>query len=157
MEFARSKKGIFISERKYILDLLSEMGLLGCKATETPIEPNLKLQPTSPVEVIDKEKYQCIVRRLIYLSHTRPNIAFVVSMVIQFMHSPNQGHLDVVYRILRYLKGTLRKGLLYENRGHLQLNVFIDADWVGNVIDRRSTSRYYTFVGGNLVTWQSKK
>ena len=157
MEFARSKKGSFISQRKNKLDLLSETGLLGCKATETPIEPNLKLQPTSPVEVIDKEKYQCIVRRLIYLSHTRPNIAFVVSMVIQFMHSPNQGHLDVVYRILRDLKGTLRKGLLYENRGHLQLNVFIDADWVGNVIDRRSTSRYYTFVGGNLVTWQSKK
>ena len=107
--------------------------------------------------MIDKEKYQRLVGRLIYLSHTRPDIAFAVSMVSQYMHSPNQGHSDAVYRILRYLKGTPRKGLLYENRGHLQLNVFIDADWVGNVIDRRSTSRYYTFVGGNLVTWQSKK
>ena len=120
MEFARSKKGIFISERKYILDLLNETGLLGCKATETPIKPNLKLQPASLVEVIDKEKYQCLVGRLIHLSHTRPDIAFAVSMVSQFMHSPNQGHFDVVYRILRYLKGTPRKGLLYENWGHLQ-------------------------------------
>ena len=85
MEFARSKKGIFISERKYILDLLSEMGLLGCKVVKTPIEPNLKLQPASPIEVIDKEKYQCLVGRLIYLSHTRPDIAFTVSMVSQFM------------------------------------------------------------------------
>ena len=89
MEFARSKKGIFISQRKYILDLLIETGLLGCKATKTPIEPNLKLQPASLVEVIDKEKYQCLVGRLIHLSHTRPDIAFAVSMVSQFMHSPN--------------------------------------------------------------------
>ena len=68
------------------------------------------------------------------------------------MHSPNQGHFDAVYRILRYLKGTPRKGLLYENRGHLQVDVFTDVDWGGSVIDRGSTSRYCTFVGGNLVT-----
>ena len=67
MEFARSKKGIFISQRKYILDLLNETGLLECKATETLIEPNLKLQPASPVEVIDKEKHQCLIGRT-YLS-----------------------------------------------------------------------------------------
>ena len=157
MEFARSKKNIFISQRKYKLDLLSETGLLGCKAIETPIKPNLKLQPASPIKVIDKEKYQRLVGRLIYLSHTRPNIAFAVSMVSQFMHSPNQGHFDVVYRILRYLKGTPGKGLLYENQGHLQVDVFTDANWAGSVIDKRSTSRYCTFVGGNLVTWQSKK
>ena len=89
MEFARSKKGIFISQRKYILDSLSETSLLGCKAAETPLEPNLKLQPASPVEVIDKEKYQRLVGRLIYISHTHPDIAFVVSMVSQFMHSLN--------------------------------------------------------------------
>ena len=89
MEFARSKKGIFISQRKYILDSVSETSLLGCKAAETPLEPNLKLQPASPVEVIDKEKYQRLVGRLIYISHTHPDIAFVVSMVSQFMHSPN--------------------------------------------------------------------
>ena len=69
MEFARSKKGIFISQRKYILDLLSETGTW-MKAIETPIEPNLKLQPASPIEVIDKEKYQCLVGRLIYLSYS---------------------------------------------------------------------------------------
>ena len=70
MEFARSKKGIFISQRKYIFDLLNETGLLGCKAIENPIEPNLKLQPASLVEVIDKEKCQRLVGRLIYLSYS---------------------------------------------------------------------------------------
>ena len=73
------------------------------------------------------------------------------------MHSPSQHHFDVVYRILRYLKGTLGKGLLCEDRGHLEVEVYTDVDWVGSVMDRRSTSRYCTFVGGNLVTWRSKK
>ena len=76
----------------------------------------------------------------------------ILLLVRQFMHSPNQGHFDAVYRILRYLKGTPRKGLLYENRGHLQVDVFTDVDWAGRVIDRRSTSGYCTFAQGNLVT-----
>ena len=71
MEFARSKKGIFIFQRKYILDLLSETGTW-MKAIETPIEPNLKLQPASPVEVIDKEKHQCLIGRT-YLSLSYPS------------------------------------------------------------------------------------
>ena len=81
MEFSRSKRGIFVSQRKYVLDLLSETGLLGCKAAETPIEHNLKLQPAKPEEVKKKEQFQRLVGRLIYLSHTRPDIAFAVSVV----------------------------------------------------------------------------
>ena len=78
-------------------------------------------------------------------------------MVSQFMHSPGQDHFDAVYRILRYLKGTPGKGLLFEDRSHLEVEVYTDADWAGSVTDRRSTSGYCTFVGGNLVTWRSKK
>ncbi|XP_059654466.1 uncharacterized mitochondrial protein AtMg00810-like [Cornus florida] len=157
MEFAISKEGVFTNQRKYVLDLLSETGLLGCKPTETPIEPNLKLQPSKDEEVMNREQYRRYVGRLIYLSHTRPDIAFAISMVSQFMHSPRREHFDAVYRILRYLKGTLGRGLLLKNRGHLQVEAYTDADWAGSAIDRRSTSGYYTFVGGNLVTWRSKK
>ena len=73
------------------------------------------------------------------------------------MHSPSSEHFDAVFRILRYLKGTPGRGLLFENKGHLRVEVFTDADWAGSVTDRRSTSGYYAFVGGNLVTWCSKK
>ena len=157
IEFARSKEGIFMNQRKYILDLLEETGLLGCKAAETPMEPNLKLQQAEAENMVDKGRYQRLVGRLIYLSHTRPDIAFAVSMVSQFMHAPGHEHLEAVFRILRYLKGSPGKGLLYKNHRHLQVEAYTDADWAGSMTDRRSTSGYCTFVGGNLVSWRSKK
>ena len=80
MEFARSKEGIFVNQCKYVLDLLGETGQLGCKLVEIPIEPNIKLLPSKD-EVKDKEQYQRLVRRLIYLSHACSDIAFSVSMV----------------------------------------------------------------------------
>ena len=127
-----------MSQRKYVLDLLNETGLLGCKTVETPSEPNEKLQPAKPEAVINQEQYQRLVGRLIYLSHTRPDIAFAVSMVSQFMHSPGQEHFDAAYRILRYLKGTPGKGILYKKRGHHLVEVYTDADWAGSITDRRS-------------------
>lgn len=73
------------------------------------------------------------------------------------MHSSGKEHFDAVYRILRNLKGTPGKGLLFKKCGHLQVEVYTDADWAGSITDRRSTSGCCTFVGGNFVTWQSKK
>ena len=157
IEFARSKEGIFINQRKYILDLLMENGMLGCKAAETPIEPGIKLQPTKLEEVVDRERYQRLVGRVIYLSYTRLDISFAVSVVSQFMHSPGHEHFEAVNRILRYLKGAPGRGLLYKKSQYLQVEVYTDADWASSIMDRRSTSRYCTFIRGNLVTWRRKK
>ena len=109
IEVARSENGIFLSQRKYVLDLLMETGMLACKPVETPIEMNHKLQ-VSPNQIpTDKGHYQRLVGRLIYLSHTRPDIAYAVSVVSQFMHTPNEEYMNAVYRILRYLKSALGK------------------------------------------------
>ncbi|MCI21565.1 gag-pol polyprotein [Trifolium medium] len=105
----------------------------------------------------DKVKYQKLVGKLIYLSHTRPDIAYAVSVVSQFMHNPSDEHMDAVNRILRYLKSSPGKGLMFSKNNHLNVEGYTDADWAGNVLDRKSTSGYFTFVGGNLVTWRSKK
>jgi len=156
IEIARSPKGIVLSQRKYVLDLLHETGMLGCRPASSPIEQNHKIcaQNGDPV---DKERYQRLVGRLIYLCHTRPDITYAVSIVSRYMHDPRSGHLDAVYRILRYLKSCPGKGLWFKRNGHLDVEGYCDADWASCLDDRRSTSGYCVFVGGNLVSWRSKK
>ncbi|CAL8163118.1 unnamed protein product [Prunus armeniaca] len=134
-----------------------ETGMLDCKPIDTPSEQNHKLGLYPDQVPTDKERYQRIVGKLIYLSHTRPDIAYAVSVVSQFMHSPSEDHMGAVMRILRYLKVTPGNGLMFCNYGHIDVEGYTDADWAGSVTDRRSTSGYFTFVGGNLVTWRSKK
>ncbi|CAL2237756.1 unnamed protein product [Prunus armeniaca] len=157
IEVARSKHGIFLSQRKYVLDLLTETGMLDCKPIDTPSEQNHKLGLYPDQVPIDKERYQRLVGKLIYLAHTRPDNAYAVSVVSQFMHAPSEDHMAAVTRILRYLKVTPSKGLMFSKYGHTYVEGYTNADWAGSATDRRSTSGYFTFVGGNLVTWRSKK
>ncbi|GFZ16819.1 hypothetical protein Acr_26g0000890 [Actinidia rufa] len=135
MKAARSDRGIFISQRKYILDLLEETSILGCKPVNSPIEANHHLSGDMG-EHTNKESGRC---QSVY------------------MHDPRTSHMDAIYCILRYLKSAPGKRILFSNHGHLQLEVFTDVDWVGSVDDRCSTFGYCTFLGGNLVTWSSKK
>jgi Reverse transcriptase (RNA-dependent DNA polymerase) len=157
IEVTRSKQGIILSQRKYILDLLTEVGMLECKPVETPVAINEKLGEFEDQVPTNKERYQRLVGKLIYLSHTRPDIAYAVTLVSQFMHNPSEDHMNAVIRIIRYLKGSPGKGIQFRKNGRSDIMGYTDADWAGNIIDRKSTSGYFTFVGGNLVTWRSKK
>ncbi|RVX03714.1 Retrovirus-related Pol polyprotein from transposon RE1 [Vitis vinifera] len=158
IEVSRSSEGIFLSQRKYALDLLQETGMSGCQPINTPIEEGLKLCVEPNQVSTDKGRYQRLVGRLMYLAHTRPDLAYALSVVSQYMHNPGEQHMNAVMRILRYLKNAPGKGILFaKNVDHQSIEVYIDANWVGAVDDRRSTSGYFTFVGDNLVTWKSKK
>ena len=126
-----------------------ETGLLGCKPVEIPIEPNLKLQAASAEKVVNLEQFQRLVGRLLYLSHTRLDIASAVSVISQFMHSPREENFEVVYQILKYLKGTPGRDLLFENHDHLNIEAYTNVDWASSVMDRRSTAGYCTHVGDN--------
>ncbi|KAL6335066.1 hypothetical protein AAG906_026446 [Vitis piasezkii] len=144
-------------EMKY-LNLLQETGMSGCQPVDAPIEEGLKLCVEPNQVSTDKRRYQRLVGRLMYLAHTRPDLAYALSVVSQYMHNLGEQHMNAVMCILRYLKNAPGKGILFtKNVDHQSIEVYIDADWAGAVDDRRSTFGYFTFVGGNLVTWKSKK
>lgn len=139
-----------------MLDLLSEAGMLGCKLCDAPVDPKYKLKEDDDNKLLDVGRYQWLVGKLMYLASTYPNISFAVSLVSQFMHASTIVHLEVAYRILRYLKD-LGLGLLYTANNALWVKTYTNANWAGLVLDWRSTSGYCMFIIGNLVTWRSKK
>ncbi|XP_059629766.1 uncharacterized mitochondrial protein AtMg00810-like [Cornus florida] len=123
----------------------------------TRLVKNHRLADSEGELLSDVGEYQRLVGKLIYLSMTRPDIAYAVSVVSQFMHSPHTLHLDATIRILHYLKGCSGRGILFANHGHLRVEAWTDANYAGSASDRRSTSGYCNTIGGNLVTWCSKK
>ncbi|GAA0143340.1 hypothetical protein LIER_35726 [Lithospermum erythrorhizon] len=124
--------------------------MLGCRASSSPLKLGNKdhMFEGEPVEI---SPYQQLVRKLIYLSHTKPDIAFAISLVSQYMHKPCQEHLDAVYRILKYLKQAPGKGLFFKKSGDRTTKTFTDADWTGSVDDKRSTSRYCALSAINIA------
>jgi hypothetical protein len=106
IEVTHLEKGIFISQQKYILDLLKETKMVDYKPHETPIDLKHILDNDEEGVTTDKGQYQRLVGKLIYSAHTRPDIAYTMSVVSQFMHNPKDLHLQAVYRLLRYLKST---------------------------------------------------
>ncbi|RVW89838.1 Retrovirus-related Pol polyprotein from transposon RE1 [Vitis vinifera] len=128
-----------------------------CKPAFTSMDPNHKLGEAKEEPMVDKRMYQRLLGRLIYLAHTRSDIAYSVSVISQFMHDLREPHLQAAYRVLHYLKGNPRKGILFKKNNTLALEAYTDADYAGSLVDRRSTTGYCTFLGGNLVTWRSKK
>src|SRR5262249_43301602 len=150
IEIARSHKGIFLSQRKYALDLLRDTGMLDVKPGDTPMSSGLKLVADEGEFYSNPEQYRRLVGKLNCLAVTRPDIAFSVSVVSQFLSSPHVPHWKAVKQILRYIKGTPSHSILYGDHGHLHVEGYFDADWAGSPGDRKSTTGYCIFVGGNL-------
>jgi hypothetical protein len=107
IEVIQSLKGIWLLQRQYALNKLSKYGMMGCKPISIPLEQNVKLSVDEGDLVEDTTMYRHIIRSLIYMTITRPDLSYAVGVVSQFMQTPRKPHLDVVRRILRYIKHTL--------------------------------------------------
>ncbi|WZZ78411.1 hypothetical protein YC2023_098983 [Brassica napus] len=161
IEICRSKEGLFMSQRKYTLDLLKGAGAYGGKTARMPMEDGYKVPREGEIEdskpYQDPKLYRKLVGKLIYLTITRPDICFAVNQVSQHMQVPKEHHWRMVERILMYLNGSPDQGVWMGCNGSTEVVGYCDADWAGDRADRRSTTGYCTFIGGNLVTWKSKK
>ncbi|TQD71452.1 hypothetical protein C1H46_043006 [Malus baccata] len=130
--------------------------MMECKPAQTPLTSKLQWHEKGE-PISDPSVYQRMVGKFIYLTITRPDISYSVSLASQFMHSPTLVHWEIVKRILRSLKGSIGRGIIMKNNGSNHILAYTNADWAGNALDRKSTTGFCTFVGGNLVTWKSKK
>ena len=129
------------------------------KPVKTPVSPEIKLIPCeSESEVYNQKMYQAAVGSLLYLStKTRPDIAYAVGSVARFCAKPSKQHWTAIKRIFRYLKGTSNFGLLYNGNASPSCVGYSDADWAGDVGDRKSTSGYMFLFGGTAISWKSSK
>ncbi|XP_062114694.1 uncharacterized mitochondrial protein AtMg00810-like [Humulus lupulus] len=156
-EIAQAQEGLFLSQRKYILQLLDDTGYTGSKPAKTPMDPRIKLDDEQGTLLEDPSSYQQLIGRLLYLTLSRPDITYAVNNLSQFMSHPRTPHLQVVHHLLRYLKGSPGQGLLYSAKSSLHLRGFSYSDWASCPITRRSTTGFCIFLGDCLISWRTKK
>ncbi|XP_038704708.1 uncharacterized mitochondrial protein AtMg00810-like [Tripterygium wilfordii] len=157
LEVKQGKDGVFVSQKKYATDLLKKFNMLNCKMAATPMNVNEKLQLEDGTEKANARNFRSLVGGLIYLTNTRPDIAFSMSIVSRFMHSPSKQHFGAAKRIMRYIAGTVDYGIWFTNVPDFKLFGFTNSDWAGSIDDRKSTSGNIFKLGSGAVTWSSKK
>ncbi|GJV45416.1 putative RNA-directed DNA polymerase [Tanacetum coccineum] len=147
IEIVPHVSGILLSQKKYILELLQSVGLSNCNPVSSLMVTSSSLSLDNSTAFSNSVKYQQVVGSLQYVTLSRPDIAFAVNKVCQYMHALTENHWSAVKRILRYLHGN----------PDTSLEVFSDADWAGDSDDRRSTRGFAIYLGSNLISWTARK
>ena len=149
--------GIFISQEKYAKNLVKRFGLDSKKHTSTPMSSSSKLSIDANGVDVDPTLYRSMIGSLLYLTASRPDIAFSVGVCARCQAAPKESRLTAVKRIIRYVNGTSEYGIWYSKDSNECLAGYSDADWAGCIDDRKSTSSGCFYLGNNLVSWMSKK
>jgi spore germination protein GerM len=157
LQVKQTSEGIFISQAKYAKDLVKRFGLDGKSHARTPMSTNVKMSADLTSKQVDLTLYRSMIDSLLYLTASRPDIAFCVGVCAQFQANPKESHLTAVKRIIRYVNATVNYGICFSRKTNLVLARYSNADWAGNFDDRKSTSGDCFYVGTNLVAWMSRK
>lgn len=157
IEIIPTSSGNFLSQHRYIRDLLQKFDMEGAKPSPTPLSSTAVLQLHDGTSSTDATEFRRIIGGLQYLNLTRPDLSYCINKLSQFMHKPTSLHLQHLKRILRYIKLTINHGLMLHKTAANNLLAYSDADWGGNNDDRTSTSAYIIFFGGNPISWLSRK
>lgn len=154
---------ISINQRRYIEDMLTKFGLDNCKTVNTPMDINQKISSEmSPSTDSEKEEMknipyrECIGSLLFASQISRPDISYAVNLLSRYCENPGRGHWIAVKRILRYLKGTREYHLVYGQETS-ELIGYCDADWAGDIDQRKSTTGYLFTYGGGAISWSTKR
>lgn len=157
VEVIQCQRGIFISQEKYIKDLLKKFNLEECNPMSTPMIQGEKYQKEDGTPKVNPTLYRSLIGSLLYVCSSRPDIMYAVCVLSRYMQAPTQTHLKGAKRVLRYLKGTSDYGVWYEAKDELKLVGYSDSDWAGCIDDMRSTSGYLFSLGSGPFSWNSKK
>ncbi|GJU89356.1 putative ribonuclease H-like domain-containing protein [Tanacetum coccineum] len=149
--------GIFISQDKYVAEMLKKFDLASVKTAITPMETKVALTKDEEAADVDVHLYRSMIGSLMYLIASRPDIMFVVCACSRFQVTPKTSHLHAVKRIFKYLKGKPNLGLWYPKDSSFDLEAYSDSDYAGANLDRKSTTRGCQFLGRRLILWQCKK
>ncbi|GJW42954.1 ribonuclease H-like domain-containing protein [Tanacetum coccineum] len=157
LQVKQKDNGIFISQDKYVADILKKFDFSSVKTVSTPLETNKALIKDEEAEDVDVHLYRSMIGSLMYLTASRPDIMFVVCTCARFQVTPKTSHLYVVKKIFRYLKGQPKLGLWYPRDSPFDLEAFSDSDYAGASLDRKSTTGGCQFLGKRLISWKCKK
>ncbi|GJY75898.1 putative ribonuclease H-like domain-containing protein [Tanacetum coccineum] len=157
LQVKQTSAGIFLSQDKYVKDILNKFDFRTIKPASTPIEAHKSLGKDEEGEEVDVHLYRSMIGCLMYLTASRPDIMFAVCLCARFQVTPKVSHIHAVKRIFRYLKHQPKLGLWYPKDSPFHLEAFSDSDYAGDNHDRRSTSGGCQYLGRRLVSWQCKK
>ncbi|GJX78725.1 putative ribonuclease H-like domain-containing protein [Tanacetum coccineum] len=157
LQVTQKDDGIFISQDKYVDEILKKFGFSTVKTASTPMETSKPLLKDAEAEDVDVHLYRSMIGSLMYLTSSRPDIMFVVCACARFQVTPKVLHLHAVKRIFRYLKGQPKLGLWYPKDSPFDLEAYSDSDYAGASLDRKSTTGGCQFLGSRLISWQCKK
>ncbi|XP_058068521.1 uncharacterized mitochondrial protein AtMg00810-like [Magnolia sinica] len=157
LEVAHSPKDIFLNQRKYALNILSDSGQLGARTALFPMEQHLKLNTQDGDFLPDPGLYRRLVGCLIHLTITRPDIVYAVNTLSQFMHAPRVPHMTAATRVLCYIKSCPGQGIFFPSSNSTHVAAYTDSDWASCPTTRCSTTGYFIQLGTSPISWRTKK